>query len=103
MILNVRWISSFYSESIKNKIRVECGDKAEKISTHHTVSVPIVYTELARVQLNLEIDLVLQERKFYVVFIVWLLSGACNVLNPNRLKLGLDNYHLKEGSRIRMD
>ena len=36
------------------------------------------------------------------MLIIWLLSGACNVLNPARLKFGLDNYHLKEDSRIRL-
>ena len=74
-----------------------------EISAHHPVSRFFVSTELARVQINLEIDLVLQELKFYAVLIVWLLSGVCNVLSPDRLKLGLDNYHLREGSRIKLD
>ena len=94
--------TSFYSEPIKDKIRIECGDKAVEISAHHHVSLPIASAELARVQVNLEIDLVLQGLKFYSVLIVWVLYGVCNVLNPDSLKLGLDNYHLKEGSRIKL-
>ena len=49
--------TSFYSKSIKDKIRVEGSDKAEENSTHHPNSLSIVPAGLARVQLNLKIDL----------------------------------------------
>ena len=39
--------TSFYSESIVNKIRVECSDKAVNIPAHHPISLPIVSAELA--------------------------------------------------------
>ena len=59
-----------YSESIINKIGVKCGDKAVEIPAHPLISPPIVSAELARVQLNLEIDLELQKLKFYAVLIL---------------------------------
>ena len=45
--------TSFYSESIVNKIRVECSDKAMKISDHLSVTLSAVSAEVARVQANL--------------------------------------------------
>ena len=67
------------------------------------VSLSIVSAEVARVQPKLEADLLLQEMKLYIVFIVWLLTGVCYVLDPAKLKLEVDNYLLKEGSRTKLD
>ena len=52
---------SSHSESIKGKIRVESSDKAVETSDHLLVSLSIGSAEVARVQANLEVDLILQE------------------------------------------
>ena len=53
-------------------------------------------------QANLELDLVFQEMKHYIVLIVWLLLYGCYVLDPAGLKLSVDNYLSKEGSMTKL-
>ena len=93
---------SSHPEPIKGKTRVECGDKTLGTSDHLLVSLSNVSSEVARVQANLEVDLVLQELKLYIVLIVWLLTRVFHGLDSAKLKLGVDNYLLKEGSRTKL-
>ena len=83
-------------------ISIECSDKAMKISEQISVTPSVVSAEMARVQANLEFDLVLQEMKHYTVLTVWLLTGVCYVLTSDGFKLRVDNYLLKEGSRTKL-
>ena len=53
-------------------------------------------------QANFKFDLVLQEMKHYTLFFVWLLTAVCYGLESAGLKLGVDNYFLKEGSRTKL-
>ena len=53
-------------------------------------------------QANLKFDLVLQEMKQNTVFFVWLLTAVCYGLESAGLKLGVDNYFLKEGSKTKL-
>ena len=66
------------------------------------VTPSVVSAEMARVRANLEFDFVLQEMKHYIVLIVWLLTGVCNVLDSAGLKLEVYNYLLKKGSRTKL-
>ena len=60
--------------SIKDRISIECSEKAMNISEQLPVTPSVVSAEMARVQANLEFDLILQEMKHYIVLIVWLLT-----------------------------
>ena len=56
-----------HMDSIKDKISIECSDKAMNISDQLSVTRSIVSTEVARVHANLELDLVLQEMNLYII------------------------------------
>ena len=86
----------------KDRISIECCDKALQISEQISDTPSVVSAEMARVQANLEFDLILQEMKHYMVLNVWLLTGACYVLDSAGLQLRVDNYLLKEGSRTKL-
>ena len=95
--------TSSHTEFIKDKISIECSDKAINIYDQLSVTGSIVSTEVARVHADLEVVLVLQEMKLYLILFVWLLTGVCYFLDSVRLKLGVDNYLLKEGLRTKLD
>ena len=87
----------------KDRISIECCDKALQISEQISDTPSVVSAEMARVQANLEFDLILQEMKHYMVLNVWLLTGACYVLDSAGYKIRVDNYLIKEGSRTKLD
>ena len=47
-------------------------------------------------QAKLEFDLEVQEMKYYKVLVVLLLTGVSYIIDSAGLKLGVDNYLLKE-------
>ena len=51
--------TSSHMESTKDKIRIECRDKAKKISDQLSVTLSDASAVVARMQDNLEVDLVL--------------------------------------------
>ena len=48
-------------ESIKDRISMECNYKAMNISEQLSITPSVASAEMARVQANLEVDLVLQK------------------------------------------
>ena len=93
--------SSFIGSS-KDMISIDSSDKAINLTEQISVTPSVVSAEMARVQAKLEFDLEVQEMKYYIVLMVWLLTRVCYVIGSTGLKLRVDNYLLKEGSRTKL-
>ena len=94
-----------HMDSIKDKISIECSDKAMNISDQLSVTRSIVSTEVATGQGARQFrtwPCIARNESLHNTY-VWLLTGVCYVLDSVRLKLGVDNYLPKEGLRTKLD
>ena len=100
LILHIRkMITSSLMGFSKDRISVDCSiNLSEQVS----ITPSVASTEMARVQAKLEFDLEVQKIKYYIVHMVWLLTGVCYITDSAGLKLRVDNYLLKEGSRTKL-
>ena len=88
--------TSSHLGSIKDRIGIECRDKAKDISEQLPVTPSVIPAEMARVQVNFKFDLVLQGMKHCTVFFLWLLTAVCYVLGS----VGLNHCRLKAQYKI---
>ena len=94
--------NSSLMESSKERISVNFSDMALNVSEQVSVTPSVVFAEMASVQAKLEFDLEVQKLKHYITSMVWLLTGVCFIIDSAELKLRVDNYLLKEGSRTKL-
>ena len=85
--------------SSKDRSNIDCSDKARNLSEQVS---SIVSTEMSRVQAKLEFDCEEQEINYYIVLMVWLFTGVFYIIDSFELKLRVDSYLLKEGSRTKL-
>ena len=69
--------TSSHLGSVKDRIRIECNDMAEDIFDQVSITPSVISAEMVRVQANFK---VLQEKKHFTVFFLWLLTAVCYVL-----------------------
>ena len=63
----------------KDRISVNCSDKAMNLSEQVSATSSVFSAEMARVEAKLEFDLEVQKTEYHMGCMEWILSGVCYI------------------------